>query len=135
MRLAGILAERGVDLLDVSSGGNDMRQKISQPGPGYQVRFASAVKKAHGSKILVGSVGRLNDGNVAQKVLDDGDADAIFVGRMFQKNPGQVWAMADDLGVDMESAKQIGWGFRGRNAEFFGGKPKGSRAATATQKL
>lgn len=35
VRLAEILAEKGVDLLDVSSGGNDPRQKITA-GPGYQ---------------------------------------------------------------------------------------------------
>ena len=133
VRLAGLLAERGVDLLDVSSGGNDMRQKISQPGPGYQVRFASAVKKAHQDKILVGSVGRLADGKVAEQVLQDGDSDVIFVGRMFQKNPGQVWAMAEDLEVDIHAAKQIGWGFKGRNAKFFGGNPAKKGAASSTK--
>ena len=35
VRLAGILAEKGIDLLDVSSGGLDPRQKI-KTGPGYQ---------------------------------------------------------------------------------------------------
>lgn len=35
VRLAGILAEKGVDLLDVSSGGLDPRQKI-KGGPAYQ---------------------------------------------------------------------------------------------------
>ncbi|TEB34328.1 FMN-linked oxidoreductase [Coprinellus micaceus] len=133
VRLAGVLAERGVDLLDVSSGGNDMRQKITQPGPAYQVSFASAVKKAHQDKILVGSVGRLADGKVAEKVLQDGDADVIFVGRMFQKNPGQVWAMAEDLEVDIHAAKQIGWGFKGRNAKFFGGNPANKGAVSSTK--
>jgi 2,4-dienoyl-CoA reductase-like NADH-dependent reductase (Old Yellow Enzyme family) len=36
IRLANILAQRGVDLLDVSSGGNHPAQKIAT-GPGYQV--------------------------------------------------------------------------------------------------
>ena len=35
VRLAEILATKGVDLLDVSSGGLDSRQKIKS-GPGYQ---------------------------------------------------------------------------------------------------
>ncbi|KAF6764259.1 NADH:flavin oxidoreductase/NADH oxidase [Ephemerocybe angulata] len=122
VKLAGLIAERGVDLLDVSSGGNDPRQKITNPGPGYQVRFASAAKKAHGSKILVGCVGRLANGVDAQKVLDNGDSDVIFVGRMFQKNPGQVWAMADDLDVDILAARQMHWGFKGRGSKAFGGK-------------
>ena len=37
VRFAEILADRGVDLLDVSSGGNHPKQKI-KTGPGYQVR-------------------------------------------------------------------------------------------------
>ena len=35
VRLAGILAEKGVDLLDVSSGGIHPKQKV-KTGPGYQ---------------------------------------------------------------------------------------------------
>ncbi|KAJ3507206.1 hypothetical protein NMY22_g17000 [Coprinellus aureogranulatus] len=119
VRLAGLLAEHG----------------ISQPGPGYQVRFAAAVKKALGDKILVGSVGRLSDGHEAEKVLQNGDADAIFVGRMFQKNPGQVWAMADDLECDIHAARQIGWGFKGRNAKFFGGNDKKAGSSANNEKI
>ncbi|KAH9887890.1 FMN-linked oxidoreductase [Cubamyces lactineus] len=113
VRLAGVLAEHGVDLLDVSSSGNHPAQKI-KTGPAYQAHFAEAVKRAHGDKILVSAVGAINDGQLAQSVLDKGQADAIFVGRMFQKNPGLVWKFADDLGVQIHVAGQIGWGFYGR---------------------
>ena len=123
LKLAQVLATRGVDLLDVTSGGGDIRQKIVG-GPGYQVHFAAAVKSAVGSQLLISSVGRLEEGALAQKVLDDGHADVVFVGRMFQKNPGQVWAMADQIGVEIEAAKQIGWGFKGRAAKALGGTPK-----------
>jgi 2,4-dienoyl-CoA reductase-like NADH-dependent reductase (Old Yellow Enzyme family) len=123
VKLAQVLATRGVDLLDVTSGGGDPRQQIVG-GPGYQVRFAAAVKNAVGSQILVGSVGRLGEGSLARKVVDDGHVDVIFVGRMFQKNPGQVWAIAEQIGVDVEAAKQIGWGFKGRAAKALGGAPK-----------
>ncbi|KAI5293002.1 hypothetical protein KEM55_007365, partial [Ascosphaera atra] len=42
--------------------------------------------------------------------------DAVFVGRMFQKNPGFVWSLAEDLGVEVKMANQIGWGFGGRGS-------------------
>ncbi|KAI0775531.1 hypothetical protein BD413DRAFT_602773 [Trametes elegans] len=113
VRLAGILAEHGVDLLDVSTGGLHPQQKI-KGGPAYQAPFAEAVKKAHGDKILVGSVGNITDGKTAQNVLDKGQADVIFVGRQFQKNPGTVWAFAEDLDVALTQAHQIEWGFKGR---------------------
>ncbi|TFY68727.1 hypothetical protein EVJ58_g829 [Rhodofomes roseus] len=113
VRLAGLLAEHGVDLLDVSSGGAHPAQKI--PGaPTYQAPLAEAVKKAHGDKILVSAVGLITDGKTAQGVLDKGQADAVFVGRQFQKNPGTVWQFAEELGVDIKRAHQIEWGFTGR---------------------
>ncbi|KAH6906848.1 NADH:flavin oxidoreductase/NADH oxidase [Coprinopsis sp. MPI-PUGE-AT-0042] len=68
-RLAPVLVVHGVDLLDVSSGGNNAWQKI-RPGKAYQAPFAEGL---------------------AEEVLEKGMADAIFVGRMFQKNPGMVW--------------------------------------------
>ena len=43
-----------------------------------------------------------------------GKVDVFFVGRMFQKNPGLVWAFADQLGVEVRQAGQIEWGFKGR---------------------
>lgn len=124
-RLAPILAEHGVDLLDVSTGGLDARQRIIS-GEAYQVPFAEAAKKAVGDKMLVGAVGSLGDGKVAQKVLENGQADVVFVGRQFQKNPGLVWAMADELRVEIHNGKQIGWGFmsRGRRGLGFGVKEK-----------
>ena len=116
--LAGVLADHGVDLLDVSSGGVNSQQKI-KGGPTFQAPFAEAVKKAHGDKILVTAVGSIADGQTAQSILDKNQADAIFVGRHFQKNPGAVWQFADDLNVSIENAHQIQWGFGGR-----GQKPK-----------
>ncbi|KAF8814992.1 FMN-linked oxidoreductase [Phlegmacium glaucopus] len=113
VRLAHILAAHGVDLLDVSSGANDPRQKI-KTGHQYQVPFAAAVKKAVGSKLLVSAVGGLHSGISAQDVLETDRADVIFVGRQFQKNPGQVWAMAEELGVEIRVAHQMEWPFRGR---------------------
>ena len=69
VRLAGILADHGVDLLDVSTGGLHPLQKI-KGGPAYQAPFAEAVKKAHGDKILMSTVGAITDGKTAQGCLD-----------------------------------------------------------------
>ncbi|KAG5732248.1 putative NADPH dehydrogenase C23G7.10c [Termitomyces sp. T112] len=114
-RLAPILHAHGVDFLDVSGGGNHPEQKI-KGGPAYQAPFAHDVKKAldSSSKLVVGSVGAITDGHTAQSVLDKGQADVILVGRNFIKNPGTVWAFAEDLGVEIKTANQIGWGFKGR---------------------
>jgi 2,4-dienoyl-CoA reductase-like NADH-dependent reductase (Old Yellow Enzyme family) len=58
--LAKELKKLGVDLLDVSSGGNFSGQKITV-GPGYQVPFAEAIKKAV-PDLPISSVGLITDG-------------------------------------------------------------------------
>ncbi|RDX40407.1 FMN-linked oxidoreductase [Lentinus brumalis] len=116
IRLSRVLVEHGVDFIDVSSGGlsSSSRMVPLQYGPGYQVPFAAAIKAALGDKAFVGAVGGINEGKLAQSVLDEGKADAVLVGRMFQKNPGFVWKLADDLGVELHQSVQIGWPFQGR---------------------
>ncbi|KAL9113555.1 MAG: hypothetical protein Q9227_002293 [Pyrenula ochraceoflavens] len=111
-RLAPMLAERGLDLIDCSSGGIDMAQKI-KAGPSYQAPAAIEVKKAVKDRLLVSTVGTITNGPQAQGLLDD-SLDAIFVGRMFQKNPGLVWTFAEELNVEIQAANQIRWGFKGR---------------------
>jgi 2,4-dienoyl-CoA reductase-like NADH-dependent reductase (Old Yellow Enzyme family) len=113
VRLAPLLIEHGIDFLDVSTGGNHPLQKI-KAGPAYQAPFAAEVKKAVGSTAIVGSVGSITDGFIAQGVLDKGQADVAIVGRLFQKNPGTVWAFAEDLGVHITLPHQIEWAFAGR---------------------
>ena len=112
VQLADIIADMGVDLLDVSSGGNHPKQKV-KTGPGYQAPFAKAVKKKVGDRMAVGTVGSITSGKQAQQLLDEG-LDLATVGRMFQKHPGLVWTWAEELGVEINVANQIRWGFGGR---------------------
>lgn len=144
VKLAGILAQHGVDLLDVSSGGNHPAQKIAfgplqQEPYAYQASFAEAVRKVHGvdgsetkkgrPSLLVGAVGGIRNGHAANEVLEKGQADLILVGRQFQKDPGTVWAFAEQLGVDIKVAHQIGWAFKGRGSSQNLKKPEqGSQA-------
>ncbi|KAI0522053.1 hypothetical protein F5B22DRAFT_457185 [Xylaria bambusicola] len=128
-RLAPLLAERGVDLLDVSSGGVHAKGAAAiKAGPAYQAHFAAAIKKVVGDKMLVSAVGGISSGKIAEEVLQgrngDTPVDTVMAGRWFQKNPGLVIKFADELEVEVKMANQIGWGFIGR-----AGKPK------KTQKL
>jgi 2,4-dienoyl-CoA reductase-like NADH-dependent reductase (Old Yellow Enzyme family) len=113
VELAKILASKGVDLLDVSSGGIHPKQNITIRGAGYQSSFALEIKKAVGDSMLVTSVGAISDGKLAQKLLDEG-LDGVMIARGFQRHPGLVWSFADELGVEINQANQIGWGFGGR---------------------
>jgi 2,4-dienoyl-CoA reductase-like NADH-dependent reductase (Old Yellow Enzyme family) len=112
VRLAKILAGRGVDVLDVSSGGNHPSQHI-HTGPGYQAPFAKAVKKGVGDGLLVATVGAITSGKQANELLEEG-LDIVVAGRAFQKNPGLVTAWAEELNVEVNLPNQIRWGFGGR---------------------
>ncbi|KAI1184594.1 hypothetical protein F5B17DRAFT_72061 [Nemania serpens] len=116
-RLAGLLAEKGVDLLDVSSGGLHpaASKTLIQPGPGYQAPLAQEIKKSVGDKLLVSTVGGIDNGKLAEELLQSG-LDVVMAGRWFQKNPGLVAKFADDIGADVQMATQIGWGFGGRGS-------------------
>lgn len=112
VKLADKIADMGVDLIDVSSGGLHPDQKV-KAGPGYQAPFAKAVKAKVGNRMAVGTVGTITSGKQANQLLEEG-LDLAIAGRMFQKNPGLVWSWADELGVKINNANQIRWGFGGR---------------------
>ncbi|KAJ1334026.1 bifunctional salicylyl-CoA 5-hydroxylase/oxidoreductase [Microdochium nivale] len=114
-RLAPLLADRGVDLLDISSGGNHPRGvQAIKSGPGYQAGFAKTVKKAVGNRLAVSAVGGIYSGVLAEELLTEGGLDVVMSGRWFQKNPGLVSSMADDLQADVQMPTQFGWIFSGR---------------------
>jgi 2,4-dienoyl-CoA reductase-like NADH-dependent reductase (Old Yellow Enzyme family) len=125
------LSDAGADFLDVSSAALMAAQKVVS-GPGYQVQFAEAIKKAleeagKAEKTKVGAVGMITTGKQAESIVREGKADAVLVARAFQRNPGLVWQWAGELGVEVRVAKQIGWGF-GQRGE--GGVRGGDAAAT-----
>lgn len=73
IKLAQMLPELGVDLLDVSSGGNAHEQKI-QLQPYYQVDLAaeirSSLKKA-GKEMLIGAVGLITNAEMARDIVQN----------------------------------------------------------------
>jgi len=115
VKLAPLLAERGVDLLDVSSGGNHPLQH-PHTKPAYQAPFAIKVKQAVGDKMAVGSVGSIDTAKLGNDLLEKDGLDLITVGRAFQKNPGLVFTWADELDQQVQMPNQIRWGFKGRGS-------------------
>ncbi|WP_065569927.1 NADH:flavin oxidoreductase/NADH oxidase [Microbacterium oleivorans] len=98
--VAGWVGERGVSVIDISTGGLVAHQKITT-GPGYQVPFAATVRERTG--LLVTAVGEIDDGPQAEAILQDGLADAVMIGRGWLRNPHFALQAAEDLG-DAEAA-------------------------------
>lgn len=71
------------------------------------------IKEKLGDKIKVGTVGTITSGQQANDLLEKG-LDLAIAARMFQKNPALVWTWAEELGVEINVANQIRWGFGGR---------------------
>ena len=84
VEIARLFASEGVDLVDVSSGGNDPRQEIPV-GPSYQVAFAERIRREAG--IATGAVGMITDPAQADSILRTGQADVILLAREMLRDP------------------------------------------------
>jgi 2,4-dienoyl-CoA reductase-like NADH-dependent reductase (Old Yellow Enzyme family) len=97
VRLAAMVQQKGIDLIDCSSGGVVPGIKIPAK-PGYQVPFAANVRSAG---ILTGAVGIIVSGTQAEQILSNNEADLIFVGREMLRNPYFPQSAAAELNEDV----------------------------------
>jgi len=95
IELARRLHGRGVDLIDCSSGGAvaDAHVPLS---PGYQVPFASRIRKEAG--LPTAAVGLITDARQAAAIVQRGDADCVFVARQMLRDPYWPLHAAHELG-------------------------------------
>jgi 2,4-dienoyl-CoA reductase-like NADH-dependent reductase (Old Yellow Enzyme family) len=103
--LASRLKNLGVDLIDCSSGGAVLQQKI-ELGPGYQVPFARAIRS--NANIATGAVGLITTAKQANGILEEGSADAVLLAREFLRDPYFPLHAAKELGVDVKWPDQYG---------------------------
>lgn len=127
--LVGELQKLGVDLVDVSTGGNYIKQHIDAV-PSYQVRcypsavpllliwtllsnqvpFAQAIKEANPT-MIISSVGMITEPAQANHIIASGKADAVFLARAVIRDPHWAIHAAAELGVAVKPANQYerGW--------------------------
>lgn len=84
VKFARMCKAEGIDLIDVSTGGNDPRQQIPV-GPGYQVAFAERIRREAG--IATGAVGMITDAAQADQIVRTGQADVVLLARELLRNP------------------------------------------------
>ncbi|CVK85872.1 related to flavin oxidoreductase [Fusarium mangiferae] len=128
IKLAKLLPQAGVDILDVSSGGNHNDQKIDIH-PYYQVDLAYQIRraiKADGIDMLIAAVGFIDNPSMAESVVrgngissrvrktngtngeddrgryQEPQADLVMVGRQFLRDAGFVLTAAKELGVEAQ---------------------------------
>jgi 2,4-dienoyl-CoA reductase-like NADH-dependent reductase (Old Yellow Enzyme family) len=103
VELARRLKARGVDLIDVSSGGAVAHAHIPL-APGYQVPFAARIRREAG--IATGAVGLITEAAQAQRILDGGAADLIVMAREMLRDPYFPRRAARELGAEIVSPVQ-----------------------------
>jgi NADPH2 dehydrogenase len=100
---ANALKMRGADWIDASSGGISPAQKITL-GPGYQVPFAEAIRKATGLPTI--TVGLVTGVRQAEEIVASGKADLVALARALLYNPRWPWHAAAELGATVEAPPQ-----------------------------
>ena len=97
VKLASLLKEKRVDLIDCSSGGNVHDARITFK-EGYQVPFSEAVRK---TGILTGTVGLITSAGQAESILQEEKADLVLLGRELLRNPYFPMIAARELGAEI----------------------------------
>lgn len=106
VRFAALLREHGVDLLDVSSGGNGGPARIPV-APGYQVPFATRVKAETG--LPVAAVGLITESRQAEKIVANGEADAVLLGRELLRDASWPRRAARELDAEISAPAPYSW--------------------------
>ncbi len=114
VELCSQLKGRGVDLINVSTGGTVPDAKIPV-GPGFQTEFAERVRREAG--IPTAAVGLITSPAQADHIVRTGQADVVLLGREILRNPYWPMHAAHELGRAAE------W-----PAQYLRGAPRGSVA-------
>ena len=118
------LKERGVDWIDVSSGGISPLQRIPL-GPGYQVPLAQAVKAATGVNTV--AVGLVTEAREAEAIVANGQADLVALARGMLYDPRWAWHAAAELGATVAAPPQYWRALPHGQGGLFGEIVQGSR--------
>ena len=103
VRLAGLLKDEGVDLIDCSSGGND--PDVTPIGnAGYQVPLAESLRREGG--IATAAVGLITGFEQADNIISSDQADLVLLGREMLRNPYWPIYAAQKLGAELPTPLQ-----------------------------
>jgi len=100
VEFAKLLKKEGVDLVDVSSGGNHPAQQIPI-GAGYQVRHSQVIRRE--AEIPTGAVGMITQPAQADQIVRSGQGDLVLIAREFLRDPYWPLHAADAV------HQQIAW--------------------------
>jgi 2,4-dienoyl-CoA reductase-like NADH-dependent reductase (Old Yellow Enzyme family) len=103
------LKDRGVDLIDVSSGAIVPTATIPV-ARGFQVPFARRIR--HEAGIRTGAVGLITEPTQANEIVTGGDADLVFLGRELLREPYWAIQAEKELNAEPDWPMQYGYAVR-----------------------
>jgi 2,4-dienoyl-CoA reductase-like NADH-dependent reductase (Old Yellow Enzyme family) len=118
------LKKRGLDWVDVSSGGVSPLQKIPL-SPGYQVPFAEKIKVATGVTTM--GVGLITEAKQAEEIVASGKTDMVALARGMLYDPRWGWHAAAELGGTVDAPPQYWRSQPSTLKELFGKTTFGGR--------
>ncbi|KAM0514685.1 hypothetical protein ACHAPE_006681 [Trichoderma viride] len=110
-KLAKLVPSWGIDVLDISSGGNSYGQQFPN-SKSFQIDIARDVRKAlraEGIDLTIASVGFITSAQIAHDVVQEGPeaaADLALVARQFLREPEWVLRVAHELKVAVKWSNQ-----------------------------
>ncbi len=96
--MINLIKDNGIDSVNVSTGG--VIPTVPEVFPGYQIPHAKEIKKGTGLPVAAG--GLLSDPKQVNKIIENCEADQIYLGRELLRNPYWVLHAARALGNDLE---------------------------------
>jgi 2,4-dienoyl-CoA reductase-like NADH-dependent reductase (Old Yellow Enzyme family) len=96
--LAKLVKEKGVDVIDCSSGGIQGPASVAAIDYGYQVPYSERIRKE--ADIRTMAVGLIVKAQQAETILQAGQADLIAIARELLQNPNWPLQAALDLGIE-----------------------------------
>lgn len=103
VRLAAVLKDLGVDVMDVSTGGMMPDARIPSEA-GYQVPFAEQIRKETG--MVTAAVGLITEAKRAEAIVQNEQADFVLLARELLRDPYWPLHAAYELGVDVSWPNQ-----------------------------
>jgi 2,4-dienoyl-CoA reductase-like NADH-dependent reductase (Old Yellow Enzyme family) len=98
VELCRLLRDRGVDLVDCSSGGNVANAHVPV-GPGYQTPFAARIRRDAG--VATGTVGLITSPAQADHIIRTAQADCVLLARELLRDPYWPLRAARELGHEV----------------------------------
>lgn len=107
-KMINIVKNKGIDMLDISSGGVSANERRSIY-PGYQLQLAETIKKYSNLPVIAG--GLLTSPHHMEEIISNNRADMVYVGRELLRNPHFAFLAAKELryALDLPSQYALSW--------------------------